>query len=346
VSAFFSQVVVCDGEYEVEPGNLPNLLCMVAHVLDESLQLVRTIKLWRGEFPSSPPFDVGPDTLFVAYSAWAEMTWFMTLGWQFPIHVYDLHTAYLATSNLLLPQTPPDEKRKKPRKRLSDACKAYGIAGWENIDKEKMSEDIGNGLWEKYGREAVETYCETDVICSAELLRRQLRGYGPFRPADVPRILHWSNYSSKAIARIQARGMPIDMERWNLVQENKTAVIQELLRQFDPSYGSEDPIYTLDGKWSYERFERWLVRNDVLAWPRLESGMLDTSSDAYRLMYFITGIESLHALKDSIGFIAKARLPIGRDGRNRPSLFPFGAATGRNAHTKSPYNAARSWFSQ
>ena len=39
------------------------------------------------------------------------------------------------------------------------------------------------------------------------------------------------------------------------------------------------------------------------------------------------------------GFIVKARLPIGKDGRNRPSLFPFGTATGRNAHSKSPYNA-------
>ena len=47
----------------------------------------------------------------------------------------------------------------------------------------------------------------------------------------------------------------------------------------------------------------------------------------------------LHALRDSLGFIVKARLPIGKDGRNRPSLFPFGTATGRNAHTKSPYNA-------
>ena len=29
-------------------------------------------------------------------------------------------------------------------------------------------------------------------------------------------------------------------------------------------------------------------------------------------MYHQPGIESLHALRDSIGFIAKARLPIGR----------------------------------
>ena len=37
--------------------------------------------------------------------------------------------------------------------------------------------------------------------------------------------------------------------------------------------------------------------------------------------------------------IISAKLPIGRDGRNRPSLFPFGTATGRNAHAKSLYNA-------
>ena len=37
--------------------------------------------------------------------------------------------------------------------------------------------------------------------------------------------------------------------------------------------------------------------------------------------------------------IVRAKLPIGRDGRNRPSLFPFCTATGRNAHAKSLYNA-------
>jgi hypothetical protein len=66
--------------------------------------------------------------------------------------------------------------------------------------------------------------------------------------------------------------------------------------------------------------------------------MLDTSGDAYRLMYHVPGVEELHALKDSLNFLVKATLPIGRDGRNRPSLFAFGTATGRNAHAKSLYN--------
>jgi len=334
----FGTIVVCDFEYEVAPGNLPDVLCMMAHVLDENLQHVRTIRLWRGEFGSIPPFDIGPNSLFVAYSAWAEMTCFKVLGWKFPKYIFDQHTAYLAASNILLPHS-PDEIRKKPRKRLPDACRAYGIEGWERIDKDTIVKDIGEGRWAEHGREAVLEYCEEDVRMSVRLLRAQLRGRPGFPPADVPRVLHWSNYSAKCIALIQARGMPIDMRLWNLVQENKAAVIGELLRRFDPSHGDEDPIYTPEGEWSYQRFEQWLIRAGVIAWPRLDSGKLNIDGDAFRMMYSVPGIEGLHALRDSLGFIVKARLPIGKDGRNRPSLFPFGTATGRNAHTKSPYNA-------
>jgi hypothetical protein len=132
----FTTAVVCDFEYETSggefnlvAGDLPKVLCMVAHVLNENLQHVRTIKLWRGEFGTAPPFDIDDDTLFVAYSAWAELTCFMTLNWEFPKHVFDLHTAFLAASNLLLPYD-PDAVRKRQKKGLRDACRAFGIEGW------------------------------------------------------------------------------------------------------------------------------------------------------------------------------------------------------------------------
>ena len=54
VSKNFTTIVVCDFEYEVADGELPNVLCMVAYVLDENLQHVRTIRLWRGEFGTTP----------------------------------------------------------------------------------------------------------------------------------------------------------------------------------------------------------------------------------------------------------------------------------------------------
>jgi DNA polymerase-1 len=335
----FRRTVVLDFEYEIEGGGLPRVLCMVADVLDENLQHVRTIRLWRGDFGKSPPFDIGPDTLVVGYSLWAEMTCFLQLGWQFPVHLFDQHTAYLATSNILLPYD-PDETRKKPLKSLPAACRAYGIDGWEDIDKGTISTDIGEGRWRLHGRAVVLAYCEEDVHMSVQLLRRQLTGYQRREPANVSRVLHWSNYSAKTVSRIQARGMPIDMTLWNAVQENKPAIVSALLRKFDPSYGDEEPIYTADGRWSDSRFECWLAKVGVHEWPWLNSGKIQIDGDAFKLMYGAhPAIEGLHALRDSLGVIVRAKLPIGSDGRNRPSLFPFGTATGRNAQARSLFNA-------
>lgn len=135
MSGNFARVIVADFEYEVRGGELPNVLCMVAYELDETLRHVRAVRKWRGGFDAQPPFDIGPDTLFVAYSAWAEMTCFMVLGWQFPVHIFDLHTAYLAASNVLRPQTGEDAAFRKPKKDLAAACRAYGIIGWEGLKK-------------------------------------------------------------------------------------------------------------------------------------------------------------------------------------------------------------------
>jgi hypothetical protein len=335
----FHSVVVLDFEYEIEDGGLPNVLCLVAYVLDSNCRHIETTRCWRGEFGTSPPFDIDGDTLIAGYSLWAEMTCFLQLGWGLPKHVYDLHTAHLATSNILLPYD-PDEVRKKPRKRLSDACRAYGIEGWEQIDKPGIAEAIGRGRWREYGREAVLQYCEEDVRNSAELLRRQLTGHEQRAPVDPQLVMRWSEYSAKTTARIQARGMPIDMELWTLVQENRTRVIAALLQKFDPSHGDDDSIYSPEGEFSSWRFEQWLIATGITEWPRLDSGALQLDGDAFRLMYAAhPAIEGLHALRDSLGVIARARIPIGRDGRNRPSLFPFGTATGRNAQAKSLFNA-------
>ena len=220
------------------------------------------------------------------------------------------------------------------------ACAAYGIDGWETIDKPELAKAIGEGRWRDYGQPTVLQYCEEDVRASAELLRRQLTGYRHFAPVDAQRVMHWSNYSAKTVALIQAKGMPIDLPLWNLVQENKTAVIAALIRRFDPSQGGEDPIYAPDGSFSSRRFEQWLISAGIPYWPRLDSGALQLDSDAFRMMYAAhPAIENIHALRDALGVIVRARIPIGPDGRNRPSLFPFGTASSRNAQAKSLYNA-------
>ena len=335
----FRTIVVVDFEYEIDDGGLPRVLCMVAYLLDWNLRHIRTIRLWRGEFGATPPFDIGPDALIVGYSLWAEMTCFLQLGWRFPVHVYDLHTAYLATTNILLPHN-PDEVRKKPRKNLAAACCAYGIEGWEQIDKPGLAKAIGEGRWREYGQPAVLQYCEEDVRNSAELLRRQTLRLSQLCARSNPeRVMYWSDYSAKTVARIQAKGMPIDMPLWNLIQENKAAVIRALIARFDPSQGGDHPIYSAGGEWSAWRFAHWLAAVGVTEWPRLDSGALQLDGDAFRMMYPAhPAIEGLHALREVLGVIVRARIPIGPDGRNRPSLFPFGTATGRNAQAKSLFN--------
>ena len=147
-----------------------------------------------------------------------------------------LHTAFLSVSNILRPYD-GDETFKKSRKKLSDACRAYGIEGWENIDKPGIAEAIGQGRWREYGQPAVFDYCEEDVRCSTKLLRAQLAGYRHYAPVDPQLVMRWSEYSAKTVAQIQARGMPIDMPLWNLVQENKMTIARALVARLDPSQG-------------------------------------------------------------------------------------------------------------
>ena len=65
-------------------------------------------------------------------------------------------------------------------------------------------------------------------------LEKLLIGSARFPPADVARLLHWSDYSAKTVAQIQARGMPIDMALWNAAQEYKPAVVRALIKALGP----------------------------------------------------------------------------------------------------------------
>jgi hypothetical protein len=339
IRAKFTYYAVADFEYEVRDGGLPRPLCLVVYLLDENFKLIRIIRLWRGEFGRKPPFPIDDDCLFVGYSLWAELTCFLVLGWQFPKHVFDLHTAFLAASNILLPYE-PDEVRKRPRKRLPDACRAYSIEGWQEIDKEEIARDIGEGRWRTHGQPKVFAYCGEDVAKSVQLFLAMLRRRNaPYpKPIDPQLIIKWSEYSAKCVALIQSRGMPVDMRIWNAIEENRIRVIDALRRRFDPSYRDDEPIFDAEGGMTYERLARYLISRGITEWPMTASGRLKTDDDAFKIMHHLPGIEGLHALKHSMSVIARAKLPIS-GGRNRPSIFPFGTVSGRNAHSKSLFNA-------
>ena len=241
-------------------------------MLDSNLRHVRTIRQWRGEFGTAPPFDIGPDALFVAYSAWAEMTCFMHWAGN------SRSTSSTCTPPIWRPAISccpynPDEVRKKQRKRLSDACRAYRIPGWERIDKETIAKDIGEGRWRDYGQEAVYDYCEEDVRASTALLLKQLQGFARLsaRQCDAPAALvelqrqgdradpsarHADRHAAvESGAGEQGRG---HRRSATAIRSRATAATTRSTRRtaIGATTGSSN----------------WLVSVGVTAWPRLESG--------------------------------------------------------------------------
>src|SRR5438270_374910 len=54
------------------------------------------VRLWLdgAGAPERPPYDTGPETLFVAYYASAELSCHMALNWPFPSRILDLFAEF------------------------------------------------------------------------------------------------------------------------------------------------------------------------------------------------------------------------------------------------------------
>ena len=59
---YFRRYAVLDFEYEVVDGGLPIVLCLVVYILDSNFRHIETIRRWRGEFGTSPPFPISTTT--------------------------------------------------------------------------------------------------------------------------------------------------------------------------------------------------------------------------------------------------------------------------------------------
>ena len=65
------------------------------------LRTCRVLRIWRDELHKleAPPFPCGPDSLFVAYFASAELGCFLALGWPMPARILDLYAEFRAITN-------------------------------------------------------------------------------------------------------------------------------------------------------------------------------------------------------------------------------------------------------
>jgi hypothetical protein len=309
----FREIVLCDFEFSEPPGEHPRVICMVARELRSG----RLHRLWRHDLlrRREAPFPVGHDILFIAFSAAAELSCFLALGWPFPSHVLDLMFEFRALTN--------GHKLARDYNFLG-ALSFYGLDIMPAEHKAMMQErainfDFSNPLFQP----DMVDYCQEDTDSLGRLLVRmapQLAGLGP--------VLMRGRYAP-ALARMRWVGVPLDTVLAWAFQRHWQPLRLDVIAEIDQAYG----VYDEAGHFHYDRFEALLARKGIHNWPRTETGkpiLEDQTLKALCLRYpdFLPFRELRATLNQTKQ--EPIKLLVGADGRNRAHLWPFGAVTSRN----------------
>jgi DNA polymerase-1 len=302
----FREVVAADFEFAATPGDRPEPVCLVAREQRSG----RCFRIWRDQFGPKPPYATGPDVLFVAYYASAELGCYRVLGWPMPERILDLFTEFRARTNGL--PTPAGAS-------LLGALTYFGLDAMGASEKEDMRALIlRGGPWSEDEQAAILDYCAQDVAALERLLPAMLPRI------DLPRALLRGRYMAAA-AIMEHNGAPIDVKMLERFRRNWTGIQDQLIAEIDVDYG------VFDGRtFKADRFARWLAANNV-PWPLLESGHLDLSDDTFRQQAkAYPAVSPLRELRSALADLRLNDLAVGRDGRNRTILSAYRSRTGRN----------------
>jgi DNA polymerase-1 len=307
------EIVTSDFEFEARRGERQVPVCAVAHELRSG----RRFRIWQSEFGSSPPWATGPDVLYVAYFASAELGCYRALGWPMPERILDLYTEFRARTNGLYLEEGSG---------LLGALTYFGFAHMAPAEKSELRQAIGNGTWRgRYTPTEILDYCESDVNALDQLLPIMAPRI------DLPRALLRGRYMA-AVALMQWAGVPIDVEMLALLQENWDLLKERMIAEVDRNYG------VFEGTTFKRRlFEALLIRLGI-PWPRTPTGQLATDDDTFRQMAKAhPAIRQLRELLHALSEMRLNDLMVGHDGRNRTLLSPFQSRTGRNQPSNTEY---------
>ena len=220
-------------------------------------------RLWRGQFGPTPPFPIGPDALFVASYASAELGCFHGLGWPKPANILDLFTEFRDRTNGLPTLAGAG---------LVGALTHFGLDAIAADEKNQMRLLIlGGGPWSRNEQEEGLDYCATDTNALERLL-----------PAMLPRHFTYRGHCSAA-------------ETWRRRPPSNGLAYRLTCRRFN-CFGSIGPIFktilfaplmstafTTDCTFKADRWAKLLAHTQI-PWPLLESGNLDLSDRTFRQM--------------------------------------------------------------
>ena len=308
----FKEIWLHDFEFVSQPGKHPDVVCLVAHELRSG----QTLRLWRDDLGSQPPYQTDCDVLFVSFIANAECACHLAIGWPLPANVLDLSPAF---RNLTNGRSTPEGKG------LLGALRYFGLDAIGTKKKDAMQKRVMQGWpFTPAEREQILAYCESDVVALKRLLVHMLP------QLDLGVALYHGEFAAVS-GLMEHRGVPIDMKVFTQLADAKTwrTVRDAMVPVIDARYGCYVRDAAGDWAFSMERFTAYLDREGI-TWPRLESGKLNMQRKTFEEMSKgWPQLDELRQLRHARDKMRKVKLAVGHDGHNRTVLWPFKAKTSR-----------------
>ena len=308
----YREVWFVDFEFSAPDGERPRPVCLVA----KELRSGRLVRLFEEELHRpAPPYAVGPDALFVAYYASAELGCHLALGWPMPVNVLDLYIEFRNLTNGTA--TPMGSS-------LLGALAYFGLDSIGASEKSGMRElAMRGGPYTPVEADDLLDYCQGDVDALARL-------WASFEAhLDLPRALLRGRYMVAA-ARMEWNGIPVDVEQLERLRSSWDEIRARLIEAIDGDFG------VFEGStFKQDRFERYLS-NQNIPWPRLPTGRLALDDRTFRdIARAYPQLAPIRELRVSLAQLRLSDLAVGSDGRNRCLLSAFRSKTGRNQPSNS-----------
>jgi len=311
----FKEIWLVDFEFHTPVGEQPVVVCLVA-IDTQSGQIHR---LFQDELATltEPPYGIGTDALFVAYYASDEMNCHLSLGWALPTHVLDLFTEFRNLTNGLRPRCGTY---------LLGALTWFGLPALGAIENTAIQELAKRGApFMDSEKSLLLNHCQADVDALAMLLPAMVK------KLDIPRALLRGRYM-KAVAHMEYNGIPVDTRMLSLFKHQWQSIQSQLIKAIDAVYH----VYE-DQQFKASKFADWLTQHNI-PWPRTPSGALELKDDTFKAMaQCFPVLAPLRELRLALSQLRLSALAVGKDGRNRCSLSPFRARTGRNQPSSNQF---------
>jgi len=333
----YDRVWVVDTEYRCPVGELidqPHCLCAYDILSGE------WVTMWVEDGNPCPlPLE---NSVVLSWSK-AEISFWLTMGWDLPSAFIDLMTEYKNQVSGL-------------RKDLLQNCgllsvaEYYGIPCMQNGHKQIMRNlCIKGGEFSDTEKSAIVQYCAEDVGITCNILHHLLKS----KFFDLDEALLRGEYC-KAMAKAEARGIPVDVNIVKGLYEHNEELISHLIEKrdkykcFKQNWGSRKkeeigiknglPVpYSFNAD-NFEKLIREIGAYDV--WPKTPTGKLSSSYEECYDLATQFGILDLFTLRMAIGQLRvskkkdrKANLydSLSKDGVVRARAREFKTNTGRNA---------------